>query len=98
MIWARQCHYGGVSRQASTRGRAIGDVMALEIVSRSRCFDGTQFTYQHRSLETGTRLGDNDAPMTANLASKIVLSHPWAAPVVMLAPAVVTKPPRGAPG
>ena len=30
--------------------------MALEIVSRSRCFDGTQFTYQHRSSETGTMM------------------------------------------
>ena len=30
--------------------------MALDIVSRSRCFDGTQFTYQHRSSETGTMM------------------------------------------
>jgi S-formylglutathione hydrolase len=30
--------------------------MALEVVSRSRCFDGTQFTYQHRSSETGTTM------------------------------------------
>src|ERR1700732_2397802 len=35
---------------------AIGDIMALDIVSRSRCFDGTQFTYQHRSSETGTMM------------------------------------------
>jgi S-formylglutathione hydrolase len=30
--------------------------MALEIVSRSRYFGGTQFTYQHRSSETGTMM------------------------------------------
>jgi S-formylglutathione hydrolase FrmB len=28
--------------------------MALDVISRSRCFDGTQFTYQHHSSETGT--------------------------------------------
>ena len=28
--------------------------MALDVVSQSRCFGGTQFTYQHRSSETGT--------------------------------------------
>ena len=28
--------------------------MTLNIVSRSRCFDGTQYTYQQRSSETGT--------------------------------------------
>ena len=28
--------------------------MALKVVSRSRCFGGTQFTYQHQSSETGT--------------------------------------------
>ena len=28
--------------------------MALDVVSRSRCFDGTQFIYQHQSSETGT--------------------------------------------
>ena len=28
--------------------------MALNVVSRSRCFGGTQFTYQHQSSETGT--------------------------------------------
>src|SRR5436190_13681631 len=28
--------------------------MALDVVSQSRCFDGTQFTYRHRSSETGT--------------------------------------------
>src|SRR3984893_7655597 len=56
MIRARQRDFGGVSRQASTRERAIGDIMALEVVSRSCCFDGTQFTYQHRSSETGTTM------------------------------------------
>jgi S-formylglutathione hydrolase len=30
--------------------------MALEVVSRSRCFGGTQFTYQHQSSETGTMM------------------------------------------
>jgi len=30
--------------------------MALDVVSRSRCFDGTQFTYQHHSSETGTTM------------------------------------------
>jgi S-formylglutathione hydrolase len=30
--------------------------MALEIVSRSRCFGGTQLTYQHQSSETGTMM------------------------------------------
>jgi S-formylglutathione hydrolase FrmB len=30
--------------------------MALDVVSRSRCFDGTQFTYQHQSSETGTTM------------------------------------------
>jgi S-formylglutathione hydrolase len=30
--------------------------MTLEVVSQSRCFDGTQFTYQHRSSETGTMM------------------------------------------
>ena len=30
--------------------------MALDVVSRSRCFDGTQFTYQHQSTETGTMM------------------------------------------
>jgi S-formylglutathione hydrolase len=30
--------------------------MALDVVSRSRCFDGTQFTYQHQSSETGTMM------------------------------------------
>jgi S-formylglutathione hydrolase len=30
--------------------------MALDVISRSRCFDGTQFTYQHRSSETGTMM------------------------------------------
>src|SRR5215468_594739 len=28
--------------------------MALGVVSQSRCFGGTQFTYQHQSSETGT--------------------------------------------
>jgi S-formylglutathione hydrolase len=28
--------------------------MAMDVVSQSRCFGGTQFTYQHRSSETGT--------------------------------------------
>jgi S-formylglutathione hydrolase len=28
--------------------------MALDVVSQSRCFGGTQFTYQHQSSETGT--------------------------------------------
>jgi S-formylglutathione hydrolase len=32
----------------------VGDIMALDVVSRSRCFDGTQFIYQHQSSETGT--------------------------------------------
>src|SRR5436853_6883628 len=39
-----------------SRERAIGDTMALEVVSRSRCFDGTQFIYQHQSSETGTMM------------------------------------------
>ena len=30
--------------------------MALDVVSQSRCFDGTQFTYRHRSSETGTAM------------------------------------------
>jgi S-formylglutathione hydrolase len=30
--------------------------MALDVVSQSRCFDGTQFTYQHQSTETGTAM------------------------------------------
>jgi S-formylglutathione hydrolase len=30
--------------------------MALDVISRSRCFDGTQFTYQHQSSETGTAM------------------------------------------
>jgi S-formylglutathione hydrolase len=30
--------------------------MALDVVSQSRCFNGTQFTYQHRSSETGTMM------------------------------------------
>jgi FtsH-binding integral membrane protein len=30
--------------------------MALDVVSRSRCFDGTQFIYQHQSSETGTMM------------------------------------------
>ena len=30
--------------------------MILNVVSRSRCFDGTQHTYQHRSSETGTMM------------------------------------------
>src|SRR5215471_9602794 len=30
------------------------NVMAMDVVSQSRCFGGTQFTYQHRSSETGT--------------------------------------------
>src|ERR1700676_3206042 len=34
----------------------IGDIMILNVVSRSRCFDGTQHTYQHRSSETGTMM------------------------------------------
>src|ERR1700724_3298296 len=34
----------------------IGDIMTLNVVSRSRCFDGTQHTYQHRSSETGTMM------------------------------------------
>jgi S-formylglutathione hydrolase len=32
------------------------DIMALDVISRSRCFDGTQFTYQHQSSETGTAM------------------------------------------
>ena len=28
--------------------------MALDVVAQSRCFGGTQFTYQHQSFETGT--------------------------------------------
>jgi Putative esterase len=35
---------------------AIGDIMALDVVSQSRCFDGTQFTYQHPSSQTGTAM------------------------------------------
>jgi S-formylglutathione hydrolase len=34
----------------------IGDIMALNVVSRSRCFGGTQFTCQHESSETGTTM------------------------------------------
>ena len=30
--------------------------MALDVVSRSRCFGGTQFTYQHHSSATGTTM------------------------------------------
>jgi S-formylglutathione hydrolase len=30
--------------------------MALNVVSRARCFDGTQFTYKHQSSETGTTM------------------------------------------
>jgi len=30
--------------------------MALDIVSQSRCFGGTQFIYQHQSTETGTAM------------------------------------------
>ena len=30
--------------------------MTLNVVSRSRCFGGTQYTYQHRSSETGTMM------------------------------------------
>jgi S-formylglutathione hydrolase len=30
--------------------------MALDVVSQSRCFGGTQFTYQHQSSETGTAM------------------------------------------
>ena len=30
--------------------------MALDVISHSHCFDGTQFTYQHRSSETGTMM------------------------------------------
>ena len=30
--------------------------MALETVSRNRCFGGTQFTYRHQSAETGTAM------------------------------------------
>ena len=30
--------------------------MALDVVSRSRCFDGTQFIYQHQSSETETMM------------------------------------------
>jgi S-formylglutathione hydrolase len=30
--------------------------MALNVISRSRCFGGTQFTYQHPSSETGTMM------------------------------------------
>jgi len=30
--------------------------MTLKIVSESRCFDGTQFIYQHDSSETGTKM------------------------------------------
>ena len=37
-----------------TRERAIGDIMALDVVSQSRCFGGIQFTYQHLSSETRT--------------------------------------------
>jgi S-formylglutathione hydrolase len=36
--------------------QATGDIMTLNIVSWSRCFDGTQYTYQHRSSETGTMM------------------------------------------
>src|SRR5213595_2025026 len=32
------------------------NIMALDVVSQSRCFDGTQFTYRHRSSETGTAM------------------------------------------
>src|SRR5438105_11607609 len=28
--------------------------MALDVVAKSRCFGGTQYTYQHQSSETGT--------------------------------------------
>ena len=34
----------------------VGDIMALDVVSRSCCFDGTQFIYQHQSSETGTMM------------------------------------------
>src|SRR5437764_12991201 len=30
------------------------NVMALDVVSQSRCFGGTQCTYHHQSSETGT--------------------------------------------
>ena len=30
--------------------------MTLNVISRSRCFGGTQFTYQHKSSETGTMM------------------------------------------
>jgi S-formylglutathione hydrolase len=33
-----------------------GGIMTLQVVSQSRCFGGTQFTYQHKSSETGTMM------------------------------------------
>src|SRR5262249_7451487 len=39
-----------------TRRRSVGEIMALDIVSQSRCFGGTQFIYQHQSTETGTAM------------------------------------------
>ena len=30
--------------------------MTLNVISRSHCFGGTQFTYQHKSSETGTMM------------------------------------------
>jgi S-formylglutathione hydrolase len=44
-----------VLTQAEWQGNS-GDSMALDVISRSRCFDGTQLTYQHLSSATGTAM------------------------------------------
>src|SRR2546430_17210667 len=41
--------------QLKWRRRLQGEnIMALDVVARSHCFGGTQFTYQHQSSETET--------------------------------------------
>src|ERR1700724_2115027 len=47
---------GTRSKEPMRIPKAIGAIMTLNVVSRSRCFDGTQYTYQHQSSEIGTMM------------------------------------------
>src|SRR6516225_1454506 len=48
-FFATLARFTAVSRMRDER-----EIMALDVVSQSRCFGGIQFTYQHQSSETGT--------------------------------------------
>src|SRR5258708_35457571 len=81
--------------------------MALDVVSQSRCFGGTQFTYQHQSSETGTamrfaafvppRADQRPAPVVWYLSGLTCTEENFTVKAGAQRVAAATGPPRNAP-